>query len=120
RHRIQRQVGQVRVVDQNGLDDQGGVRGVRGQPGQELVPRHLGPVPEPVIPVLVGQVPPLLRSPATLAGGQFHSQVHRGQRGEVLRSEEHTSELQSREKLVCRLLLEKKKKYNTIMFSFMI
>src|SRR5690606_39347683 len=28
------------------------------------------------------------------------------------RSEEHTSELQSREKLVCRLLLEKKKKRN--------
>src|SRR5690606_41226059 len=28
-----------------------------------------------------------------------------------LRSEEHTSELQSREKLVCRLLLEKKKTY---------
>src|SRR5690606_41593714 len=30
-----------------------------------------------------------------------------------LRSEEHTSELQSRENLVCRLLLEKKKKKNT-------
>src|SRR5690606_41706344 len=29
-----------------------------------------------------------------------------------LRSEEHTSELQSRENLVCRLLLEKKKKKN--------
>src|SRR5690606_41511397 len=28
------------------------------------------------------------------------------------RSEEHTSELQSRENLVCRLLLEKKKKQN--------
>src|SRR3989442_10981868 len=28
------------------------------------------------------------------------------------RSEEHTSELQSRPHLVCRLLLEKKKKYN--------
>src|SRR5690606_40732863 len=28
---------------------------------------------------------------------------------EALRSEEHTSELQSRENLVCRLLLEKKK-----------
>src|SRR5690606_39919736 len=28
------------------------------------------------------------------------------------RSEEHTSELQSRENLVCRLLLEKKKKHN--------
>src|SRR3712207_6939280 len=29
------------------------------------------------------------------------------------RSEEHTSELQSRQYLVCRLLLEKKKKHNT-------
>src|SRR5690606_42143670 len=29
-------------------------------------------------------------------------------RGQLPRSEEHTSELQSREKLVCRLLLEKK------------
>src|SRR5690606_40425068 len=33
-----------------------------------------------------------------------------GQRMAVLRSEEHTSELQSRENLVCRLLLEKKNK----------
>src|SRR5436309_15785498 len=31
-------------------------------------------------------------------------------RAEDVRSEEHTSELQSRENLVCRLLLEKKKK----------
>src|SRR2546422_1281017 len=31
---------------------------------------------------------------------------------EVVRSEEHTSELQSRLHLVCRLLLEKKKKNN--------
>src|SRR3712207_9083286 len=30
----------------------------------------------------------------------------------ALRSEEHTSELQSRQYLVCRLLLEKKKKIN--------
>src|SRR5690606_41415773 len=30
-------------------------------------------------------------------------------REHILRSEEHTSELQSRENLVCRLLLEKKK-----------
>src|SRR3712207_7166023 len=34
-----------------------------------------------------------------------HSGCHQGQR----RSEEHTSELQSRQYLVCRLLLEKKK-----------
>src|SRR5258707_11446855 len=33
----------------------------------------------------------------------------RPQIGEPLRSEEHTSELQSRQYLVCRLLLEKKK-----------
>src|SRR5207302_9837793 len=32
-----------------------------------------------------------------------------GDRGGTTRSEEHTSELQSRENLVCRLLLEKKK-----------
>src|SRR5690349_22291062 len=31
------------------------------------------------------------------------------QSGRILRSEEHTSELQSRRDLVCRLLLEKKK-----------
>src|SRR5476651_2814662 len=34
----------------------------------------------------------------------------------VARSEEHTSELQSRQYLVCRLLLEKKKKTNTRRF----
>src|SRR3712207_8779059 len=31
-----------------------------------------------------------------------------------IRSEEHTSELQSRQYLVCRLLLEKKKSYSTL------
>src|SRR5690606_41696115 len=36
-------------------------------------------------------------------GEQMHQERHTG------RSEEHTSELQSRENLVCRLLLEKKK-----------
>src|SRR3712207_8269935 len=36
----------------------------------------------------------------------------RGVEPAVPRSEEHTSELQSRQYLVCRLLLEKKKKYN--------
>src|SRR3989475_6891860 len=37
---------------------------------------------------------------------------HRG-RGVAMRSEEHTSELQSQSNLVCRLLLEKKKKHYT-------
>src|SRR2546422_3913971 len=39
---------------------------------------------------------------------RFHPKVAR-----VLRSEEHTSELQSRLHLVCRLLLEKKKNIKT-------
>src|SRR3712207_8230879 len=34
------------------------------------------------------------------------------------RSEEHTSELQSRQYLVCRLLLEKKKNNETLLFFF--
>src|SRR3712207_7388432 len=34
------------------------------------------------------------------------------------RSEEHTSELQSRQYLVCRLLLEKKKKYHNAITLF--
>src|SRR5207253_11229034 len=39
--------------------------------------------------------------------------VERNRRLAALRSEEHTSELQSRGHLVCRLLLEKKKKKET-------
>src|SRR5438034_5571444 len=40
-----------------------------------------------------------------------HERVHEPKQlpGQVLRSEEHTSELQSHSDLVCRLLLEKKK-----------
>src|SRR6266496_6083336 len=45
-------------------------------------------------------------SPPGLRGGSPPRQPSRG------RSEEHTSELQSRRDLVCRLLLEKKKKNN--------
>src|SRR2546425_5434120 len=49
---------------------------------------------------------------ATLVGrGKSRGQLHCPQRaGEAGRSEEHTSELQSLAYLVCRLLLEKKKK----------
>src|SRR3712207_7057827 len=36
------------------------------------------------------------------------------------RSEEHTSELQSRQYLVCRLLLEKKKKHNILHYTITI
>src|SRR5438067_13637803 len=50
-------------------------------------------------------VPPIVGWPLVLRS-------HRRPAG-TARSEEHTSELQSRFDLVCRLLLEKKKKQNT-------
>src|SRR5690606_12270406 len=49
---------------------------------------------------------PLCQNPATTDGGWPPALGLRGER-----SEEHTSELQSRENLVCRLLLEKKKNF---------
>src|SRR3712207_8498175 len=49
---------------------------------------------------------------AAEAGGERDEAHHRPALVR-LRSEEHTSELQSRQYLVCRLLLEKKKKLNT-------
>src|SRR3712207_8680288 len=51
----------------------------------------------------LGRVEPL---PAVVQAGAL---AHRGRRARHERSEEHTSELQSRQYLVCRLLLEKKK-----------
>src|SRR5690606_41361947 len=58
--------------------------------------------------------------PSSPTGGPDHSRQRRrrwrrvagGDRGVAGRSEEHTSELQSRENLVCRLLLEKKKPHH--------
>src|SRR5688572_31797669 len=45
--------------------------------------------------------------------GVEHRHVRRGLDHDPVRSEEHTSELQSQSNLVCRLLLEKKKNYST-------
>src|SRR5699024_11616471 len=85
------------------------------------------PPPPEIYPL---SLPTIFRSPGAPAGLGEHRPAHRGQRddrahGEVdaaaddhegqrhreddqVRSEEHTSELQSRFDLVCRLLLEKK------------
>src|SRR5206468_6054079 len=54
----------------------------------------------------------LFRSLRFLAAALYASLFHHGwlNREDGQRSEEHTSELQSRSDLVCRLLLEKKKK----------
>src|SRR5256885_7104126 len=53
---------------------------------------------------------PLLLDPARLQPGAVVRQPALGAIGGGVRSEEHTSELQSPCNLVCRLLLEKKKK----------
>src|SRR3712207_8028430 len=64
-------------------------------PAQQRRPLRLGLLPggEPVVPLLVGLAARLDDRPGVLE----HLRV---------RSEEHTSELQSRQYLVCRLLLE--------------
>src|SRR6266478_10259005 len=46
---------------------------------------------------------------APIADSSWITGVLAGSRGSTVRSEEHTSELQSQSNLVCRLLLEKKK-----------
>src|SRR5216683_1171759 len=51
---------------------------------------------------------PICSGPSPVSPWRFHC----GSPGGWTRSEEHTSELQSRSDLVCRLLLEKKKKKN--------
>src|SRR5690606_42020424 len=70
--------------------------------------RELAPAPAPQLRarggetiLLVEQAEPLRRLALRILGGAGYRVL--------TRSEEHTSELQSRENLVCRLLLEKKK-----------
>src|SRR5690606_40686005 len=64
--------------------------------GTWLIERRGGRPPSADV-ITPGSAPPFPEPPAGLDLAQ-----------RVARSEEHTSELQSREKLVCRLLLEKK------------
>src|SRR2546422_7396493 len=56
----------------------------------------------------------LLESPSRHRSRMVSKGESRGQSSQRQRSEEHTSELQSRLHLVCRLLLEKKKKSPTL------
>src|SRR3712207_8891532 len=57
-------------------------------------------------------------------GGERHERIAQGGKGPLPgvpdRSEEHTSELQSRQYLVCRLLLEKKNNNTTSYITVMI
>src|SRR2546425_8117694 len=66
-------------------------------------------------PVLTWPGLNLGRVKAEVDAAQAREEAARAQYGRVVRSEEHTSELQSLAYLVCRLLLEKKKETITIM-----
>src|SRR3712207_9417232 len=57
---------------------------------------------------LAGKNHPLNSGPSFLGAGSYHHFIPAIVKA-LMRSEEHTSELQSRQYLVCRLLLEKKK-----------
>src|SRR3712207_7187056 len=77
-------------------------RSLRGRDGVRLVrPGRAETVPVAALFELTGAEP---------RTGWLPEGIMRDRIGFVIRSEEHTSELQSRQYLVCRLLLEKKKK----------
>src|SRR3712207_8327148 len=59
--------------------------------------------------IAITRIPPACA--ASIPGGVSSTTTHRAGSAPSRRSEEHTSELQSRQYLVCRLLLEKKKHY---------
>src|SRR6266496_6079127 len=63
-------------------------------------PGRYAPVPRPSRPADCKVLP-------IRVGGPTASSTHQLNQGDLGRSEEHTSELQSRRDLVCRLLLEK-------------
>src|SRR3712207_7956966 len=83
------------------------VLGVTGPAAQDVLEEPAGAKLE--LGEVVPGSAPVATLPAPAAGGGAES---------AARSEEHTSELQSRQYLVCRLLLEKKKYFiTTILIS---
>src|SRR5258708_21770281 len=81
------------------------------------------PAPTEIYPLPLHAALPIGRSPATTRrsvdlpqpdGPTSASSSPRPTPKPTSRSEEHTSELQSPDHLVCRLLLEKKKKFNSV------
>src|SRR3712207_7468179 len=85
-------------------------RSTGGAPDSVLVQRHV-PWSIWTADAATGEGRRLWESPTTLRGSfpTTHGQTNLHWAANGRRSEEHTSELQSRQYLVCRLLLEKKK-----------
>src|SRR5258708_25146817 len=80
--------------------------GTSGRKSRRRIPAEPGEVPGPVFPAIL----PPYRRPAS---ARCSWPCRRRRTGH--RSEEHTSELQSPDHLVCRLLLEKKKKITYVL-----
>src|SRR5690606_41508229 len=72
--------------------------------------RHVFALANPVLERTMGSSPHAHRTPVNNAFYDALGERWLLAQDDPVRSEEHTSELQSRENLVCRLLLEKKKK----------
>src|SRR3712207_7512046 len=95
---------------------------IRRPPRSTLFPyttlfRSSGPplTPRACRPIVRRMTESLVRRLAELVA--FDTQNPAGDERPMVRSEEHTSELQSRQYLVCRLLLEKKKNKITMHLS---
>src|SRR2546425_5616729 len=89
-------------------------RSERDHPGHRTTHRrHRASHPEQALK------PPTVEADHDLLPDDDHGHRHpAGLRDQLLRSEEHTSELQSLAYLVCRLLLEKKKKETCHVYTF--
>src|SRR3712207_8981381 len=71
------------------------------------------PADHPFVALVADAVAAERGVPAERVGVPYGADMRQFTARGIPRSEEHTSELQSRQYLVCRLLLEKKKKYMT-------
>src|SRR3712207_7158006 len=82
----------------------------RSRPGQVVAAAEFALTPRPVdeIKATVAEMQ-ARRKAAQPTNRRTFGSVFKNPEHELTRSEEHTSELQSRQYLVCRLLLEKKK-----------
>src|SRR3712207_8055112 len=87
-------------------------RSVRGNAAAANLRVPIAPPAEAELELVIddGSNPPLDLRGVTAVFAQLPFVYFESERGEP-RSEEHTSELQSRQYLVCRLLLEKKNKH---------
>src|SRR5690349_22059340 len=88
------------------------VRNTMNRPVRAVIVRRDGSFPCPTSPPRMERIPMRKKILSKRCPGSTDPprQTARRYRAFPLRSEEHTSELQSRRDLVCRLLLEKKKK----------